>query len=85
METVREKDGAKRKNDMMEFQTPRLDVEDISALEEKYNTELLKGNGVSKSTTFEYAWALVQSQYKQDIERGVDLFEGMVEHCTWGV
>lgn len=65
----------------MEFQTPLLSVEDISALEEKYNNELLKGNGVANSTTFEYAWALVQSQYKQDLERGVVLFEGMFAHC----
>ena len=60
----------------MEFQTPLLSVDDISCLEEKYNSELLSGKGVSRSTIFEYAWALVQSEYQKDLERGVDLFEG---------
>jgi fission 1 protein len=61
----------------MEFQTPILSIEDIAALEEKYNQELLSGRGVDKQTKFNYAFALVQSEYRQDLQRGIALLEGI--------
>jgi hypothetical protein len=62
----------------MEFQTPILSIEDIAALEEKYNQELMSGKGVDKQTKFNYAFALVQSEYRQDLQRGIDLLEGIL-------
>lgn len=54
-------------------QPPAIDADDIARLEQVYNAELLSGRGVAAQTKFEYAWALAQSRYKKDIEKGVEL------------
>lgn len=61
----------------MEFRTPILSIEDIAVLEEKYNEEIFSERGVDKRTKFNYAFALVQSEYRQDLQRGVELLRGM--------
>lgn len=55
-----------------------VEPEDIQRLEEKYNGELLSGRGLSTATKFEYAWALVQSCYRNDTEKGLDILTSLL-------
>ncbi|XP_057300863.1 mitochondrial fission 1 protein-like isoform X2 [Hydractinia symbiolongicarpus] len=53
-----------------------ISEDDLLIFEEKYNTELKNGR-VSPETQFEYAWCLIRTQYKDDIQKGVLLLEGL--------
>ena len=47
---------------------------DLHEFEEKYEKEKKEGF-VSPSVTFEYGWCLIRSPYKDDVRKGVELFE----------
>ncbi|XP_030636069.1 mitochondrial fission 1 protein [Chanos chanos] len=55
--------------------------EDLKKFEKKYNAELVKG-AVSKETQFEYAWCLIRSKYTNDIRKGIQLLEELVQKST---
>ncbi|XP_060780354.1 mitochondrial fission 1 protein [Neoarius graeffei] len=55
--------------------------EDLKRFENKYNLELAKG-AVSKDTKFEYAWCLVRSKSTNDIKKGIQLLEELVQKSS---
>ncbi|KAB5579304.1 hypothetical protein PHYPO_G00193560 [Pangasianodon hypophthalmus] len=55
--------------------------EDLKRFEKKYSLELAKG-AVSKDTKFEYAWCLIRSKYTNDIRKGIQLLEELVQKST---
>ncbi|XP_062850279.1 mitochondrial fission 1 protein [Trichomycterus rosablanca] len=55
--------------------------EDLKRFEKKYNSEREKGS-VSKDTKFEYAWCLIRSKYTNDIKKGIELLEELVQKTT---
>ncbi|XP_076828770.1 mitochondrial fission 1 protein [Brachyhypopomus gauderio] len=63
---------------MDEIVTDVVAPEDLKRFEEKYKSELAKGS-VSKETKFEYAWCLIRSKYSNDIVKGIQLLEDLVQ------
>ena len=57
-----------------------VDDDDLKTFEEKYALEEKLGE-VNSDTQFQYACCLVRSRYKEDIRRGIDLFNDL---CTQG-
>ncbi|KAM9500971.1 mitochondrial fission 1 protein [Clarias gariepinus] len=55
--------------------------EDLKRFEKKYNLELAKG-AVSKETKFEYAWCLIRSKYTDDMRKGIQLLEDLVQKSS---
>ncbi|KAI5609907.1 mitochondrial fission 1 protein [Silurus asotus] len=52
--------------------------EDLKRFEKKYKLEVEKG-AVSKDTKFEYAWCLIRSKSTNDINKGIQLLEELVQ------
>ncbi|KAL2079622.1 hypothetical protein ACEWY4_025366 [Coilia grayii] len=66
---------------MEEVVTDTVAPEDLKKFEKKYNAELVKG-AVSKETQFEYAWCLIRSKYSNDIVKGIQLLEELVQKSS---
>jgi len=58
-----------------------ISEDDFRRFEDKYTTEK-RNNILSDTTTFEYSWCLIRSQYKADIRKGVALLEGLCSSKT---
>ncbi|XP_007248097.3 mitochondrial fission 1 protein [Astyanax mexicanus] len=66
---------------MEEVVTDVVAPEDLKRFEQKYNAELVKGP-VSKETKFEYAWCLIRSKYTNDIRKGIQLLEELLQKSS---
>lgn len=55
--------------------------EELQAFEKTYN-KAKKDGTLNQTIEFEYGWALIRSQYKDDVRKGVSIYEGICNTNT---
>ena len=63
---------------LLEDYTP---ADEMKKFEKAYYDEVNKGSSIHNQTRFNYAWCLIRSRYRADIQRGILLMEDL---CSSG-
>eukprot|EP00118_Oscarella_pearsei_P025984 m.309161 g.309161 ORF g.309161 m.309161 type:complete len:149 (+) comp45660_c0_seq1:48-494(+) len=57
-------------------------LEDLKEFERRFVEETKREGKATDSTKFSYAWALIRSRYKEDINKGIRLMENLCKKGT---